>query len=92
MKETLKLTPEEGRQIVWEDTEEFKTIKEDVIDTSRWSIIYEIIVQRLSDNKFFKSNYSVGATESQDEQPYEYASEAVFTEVVPVEKTVIVYE
>jgi len=90
--EIVKLTPREGREIVNVDSEEFDPIQENVIDTSRWSIIYEIIVQRVSDKKFFKSTYSVGATESQDERPYEYDSEAIFEEVVPVEKTIIVYE
>lgn len=92
MKEILKLTPNEGQSIVGEDHEDFVTIKEDIIDTSRWCIIYDIVVKRVSDGKFFKSSYRVGATESQDERPYEYDSEAIFTEVVPVEKTIIAYE
>lgn len=91
MKEILKLTPEQGREIVYEDTDDFKTIQYSVINVSRWSLINEIIVQRLSDDKFFKSSFSVGTTELQDERPYEY-SEAIFEEVLPVEKTIIVYE
>jgi hypothetical protein len=92
MREELKLTPKEGLSIVWEDTDEFKTIHNKVVDTSRWSIHYEIIVERLSDNKYFKSNYSVGATEYQDERPYEYEKYAVFKEVFPVQKTITVFE
>jgi hypothetical protein len=34
----------------------------------------------------------VGATEMQDESPYEYDEYAIFTEVIPVEKTIIVYK
>ena len=42
-------------------------------------------------NKFFSVIYSVGATEQQDEQAFEY-SDAKFTEVFPVEKTITIYE
>ena len=62
-----------------------------MVDTTRWSIIYEIVVKRLSDGKFFQDAYKVGATESQDEGPYEY-SNPNFTQVFPIEKTFIVYE
>jgi hypothetical protein len=92
MKEILELTPEEGRRIIWSDTDEFKTINTEIVDTGRWSIHKEAIVQRFSDGKFFKTGFSVGATESQEERPFEYDSKAFFIEVVPVEKTIIVYE
>lgn len=92
MKETLKLTPEEGRNIVWEDSADFKLVKKEIEDSSRWSIIYVAVFERLSDGKLFKTCYSIGATESQDERPFEYDGEAIFTEVQAVEKTVIVYE
>jgi hypothetical protein len=92
MKEQLKLTPEDARNIVWGDSEEFKHVSEKITGTSRWSILYEKIVQRNSDNKFFKMNYRVGATESQDEQPFEYEKEVIINEVFPVEKTIVIYE
>lgn len=87
----LVLTPEEGRSIVYDDHDDFELISKEITDTSRWSIFYENIYKRISDGKFFKTNYSEGATEHQDESPYEY-DDAVFEEVFPVEKTVIVYE
>jgi hypothetical protein len=91
MKETLTLTGDEGRDIVWEENEDFQIIYDHLKGKSRWSDIHEIVVQRISDGKYFKSSFRRGATESQDERPYEYG-DAVFNEVVPVEKTVIVYE
>lgn len=90
-REKLVLTPEEGRSIVYDDHDDFELISKEITDTSRWSIFYENIYKRISDGKFFKTNYSEGATECQDESPYEY-DDAVFEEVFPVEKTVIVYE
>lgn len=90
-REKLNLTKVEGRNIIWEDNNDYEIIKKEIVDTSRWSKIYEIVIKRKSDGKFFRDNYSIGATESQDESPYEY-SEPDFREVFPVEKKVIVYE
>lgn len=91
-RETLEFTPEEGRNIIWGDTDDFKEISDEIVGTRRWSNDHEAVFQRISDGKFFSVSYSRGATESQDEKPFEYDKEAVFSEVFRVEKTVIVYE
>ena len=68
-----------------------KKISNEISGTSRWSTIYEMIFQH--ENKFYKSDYSVAATESQDESPYEYEGDDIFCEeVIPVKKTITVYE
>lgn len=90
-RERLILTGEEGRRIIYEDHEDFELVTSEIVDNSRWSIVHEDVYQRLSDKKFFKTTYRTGATELQDERPYEYG-DAVFKEVFPVEKTIIVYE
>lgn len=51
----------------------------EVVDTSRWSIIYELIFEH--DGKFWRTSYSVGATESQDESAWEYDSTVECVEV-----------
>lgn len=91
MAEKLNLTKEEGRMLVWGDLEGFKTIRDTIVETRRWSTTNEIIVQRVSDGKFFRDNYSVGSTEQQDEGPYDYSGPD-FVEVVPVEVKVIEYK
>jgi hypothetical protein len=91
-KTVLRLTPDEGRSILYEDHEDFELVTSEIVDNTRWSIVYEDVYQRLSDKKFFKTTYRKGATEYQDERPYEYLTEAVFEEVFPVEKLVTVYE
>ena len=91
MKEQLILSVQEAESIVFGDTEKFKIILDRITSNSRWSIRHEIVVQRLGDNKFFKSKYSVGATECQDESPYEYC-EPIFNEVEEKEKLIKVYE
>ena len=90
-REKLKLTNEQARDIVWGENDDFIEIRTKIIGTSRWSTIYEIVVQRKSDGKYFKDKYRVAATESQEESPYENTNPN-FTEVFPVEKTIIDYE
>ncbi|MCP3686105.1 MAG: hypothetical protein GY861_25950 [bacterium] len=91
----MKFKRELLQRLVWEDYDEEKedieNISEEIIDTSRWSNHYEMIF-RYSD-KFYRSHFSRGATESQDEQPYEYEPDEIeCSEVKQVEKTVKVWE
>ena len=90
-REKLNLTNKQGRDIVNGEDSNFVIIEDRIVGTRRWSVVYEIVVQRKTDGKYFRDSYRRGATEMQDEQPYEY-SEPNFTEVFPVTKTYIVYE
>lgn len=67
-----------------------EVVKDDIIDTSRWSIHHEIVFKY--EDKYYRTTYSVGATESQDEIPWEYEDEVECEVVEPVEKTYIDYE
>jgi len=70
----MKLTQEEGRNIVCGEQAGWLNVvgTEKVVDTSRWSIQYEGIFKHLESGKFYRLNWQVGATESQDESPFEY--------------------
>lgn len=50
-----------------------------IIDTTRWSIVHEIVFE--DKGKFYMTTYSEGATEYQDERPWEYEDEVKCTEV-----------
>lgn len=50
-----------------------------IIDTTRWSIVHEIVFE--DNGKFYMTTYSEGATECQDERPWEYDDEVKCTEV-----------
>lgn len=64
----------------------------DIVDTFRWSIIHEMIFTTVKDGKFYRTTYSVGATECQDESPYEYAPDMIeCEEVIPKEITTTIY-
>lgn len=90
MNAKLELTKDEARDIIWQDNEDgVELIVDDLIDTTRWSEVHNVVIKK--DGRFYQDTYSVGATEMQDESPWEY-SEPCFTEVFPVEKTVIVYK
>ena len=52
---------------------------DDVIDNSRWSIHHKIVFE--DKGKFYQTYYSEGATEMQDESPWEYDDDVECTEV-----------
>lgn len=65
-------------------------IKEEIIDHTRWSVIYYVTFKY--EGKFYGTSYSVGATETQDETPYEYDGDLIeCEELEPKEVTIIEY-
>jgi len=57
--------------IAWDDCPDgYEKMEDDIVDTSRWSIHHSMVFK--FENKFYISHYSMGATEQQDESPYEY--------------------
>jgi len=85
---TRKFPKEQMLAVLWEDAGVI--ISDEVYDTSRWSIHHELIFQ--IDGKTYQTTYSVGATESQDESPWDYEREVECTEVHAVRKEVVVWE
>lgn len=95
----MKFSKDILRSIVWDDlegdvTEEqlalFEVVENEQVDTSRWSIIYNLVFK--FDDKYYRTSYSVGATECQDESPFEYDPDEIeCEEVVPKETVVTKY-
>ena len=50
-----------------------------IVDQSRWAVSYEIVFAYA--NKFYRTYYRVGATEQQDESPWEFEKTADCFEV-----------
>lgn len=90
-REKLNLTKEQAGDLINGDLEGFKVISDKIVGHRRWSVDHYVIVERESDGKFFGGHYSVGATESQWERPFEY-DEPKFNQVFKKEKTIVVYE
>ena len=79
-KENIELTEERKDYLVNElDLPWYNTIFDRIVDTTRWSIIHEIVFE--DNGKFYMTTYSEGATECQDERPWEYDYEIKCTEV-----------
>jgi len=68
-----------------------KVLVDEIIEVSRWNITHHLVFKDCG--VCYGCYYSVGATELQDESPFEYDGDMIeCVVVVPVEKTVIVYE
>lgn len=87
----MKLTKEEGRSIVYDDHEDWTKIEETTEGTGRWSIHYSGVFRYKCNGKYYCLTWSVGATEGQDERPFDY-EDPELREVKQVEKTVKVWE
>lgn len=80
-----------SKEFLTEAIYEGPTISDEIVDTSRWSVIHRRVFEH--EGKFYETTYSVGATECQDEGPYEYEDDEIeCKEVFRKEKMVIVYE
>lgn len=66
------------------------SIENRIVDKSRWAIQYEMIFEH--EGKFYSAYYQVGATEQQDESPWEYDVDVECLEVRKVSKLVEVWE
>ena len=75
------------------DETKFEILENEIQDSSRWSIHYNLIFKVLENGKIYETYYSVGATECQEEYPFEYEGDEIeVTEVEPYEVTVIKYK
>lgn len=70
------------REIIADDAEGYSVVESNILDTSRWSVYHECVFDRRSDGMMFRTQYSIGATEYQDESPYEYDGDVIEVEVV----------
>jgi len=57
----------------------YSATENNIIDSSRWSIQHKIVFAY--EDKFYQAYYSKGATEMQDESPWEYEEEVECIEV-----------
>ena len=81
------------QRLLWDETDELETVENTMYDTSRWSIHYELIFREVATGKCYQTTYSQGATECQDERPFEYEGDLIeCQEVRPVEVVKIEYQ
>lgn len=81
-----------AHSVVGETVSGYTVVENELCDSSRWSLHYEMVFKNESDGKFYGTGYSSGATESQDESPYEYDEDEIeCEEVFPQQVTVTKY-
>lgn len=74
------------------DFDGYKFISKEITGKGRWHTHYTLTFG-YSDGKFYQVKYRSGATEMQDDYPFsDEGDEVECYEVVPVEKTITVYE
>ena len=82
-------------ELLWDDDYEIegksaKVVLNEITSVGRWSIYYKMVFSY--DGKYFMHKYSRGATEMQDEEPFEYDGDEIdCIEVEPRELLVIKY-
>ena len=54
-------------------------VNDRIIDNGRWNITHEIVFEY--ESKYYKTSYTVGSTEMQDELPWQYEDEVECKEV-----------
>lgn len=87
---TLKKTPDLVDQLISGDSEnEIKVISNEIVDKSRWTVQYELLVK--IGEKFYRTFYERGATEYQDNGPWECDDKIELIEVEPREVKTIQY-
>ena len=84
----MKLTQEEGREIVQDDHEDWKIVEntKNIVDHRRWAVEYEAVFCHVPSGKHYKLAWEAGATENQDTDPFEFENPAPI-EVVQEEQT-----
>ncbi|MBU8921732.1 MAG: hypothetical protein KOO63_07930 [Bacteroidales bacterium] len=87
----MKTTEEEAQAMLYGDNDDFEIILDELEELDRWSATSRLIVRQMSTDKFFETYYSQGATEQQDQAPFEYAGTVTWNEVAPVEEMCLVY-
>lgn len=91
----MKFKKEDLQEIVWRrgyeiDGKPVTIVSKEIEDTSRWSVVHSHIFGW--DGRFWYTSYSVGATEQQDESPYEYEEDEIeCTQVFKVKRITVDY-
>ena len=83
MANTLKLSSEDARAILYGETDKGEVVEDKVVGNNRWDIIHDVVIKY--DGRYWKGKYFVGATELQTNRPWEYGSSVEFTEVEKVQ-------
>ena len=71
----MKFKKEVLQAIVYDDCINADKVEDIITGTTRWSILHVMIFEYKG--KFYRSEYAEGATEMQDERPFEIAADKI---------------
>jgi len=88
----MKFPKEVLQELIWGSYDGYETVTTpELYETSRWSNYYSYVFR--FEGKLYETTYSVGASDSQDESPYEYEDAMIeCPEVEAVEVLTTVYK
>jgi len=84
----LTMTAAGARNAVLDEHCDFETLSTQIDGHDRWAILKSTILHHFPTGNHYIANYRVGATEHQDEGPYEYDEYVDFIQVEAIEVTV----
>lgn len=76
--------------LLYGDSDDLKIIERKIVDRKRWSLQYQLIFKDLLNNKHYLTHYWEGATEIQEQSPFEGEPDMIEcheVEKVKVERT-----
>jgi len=85
----VKIPSQEARDLVYGDSEDGRVLEDKITGVSRWSEQHEVIVEYKGET--YRTKYRKGATELQEEGPWDYEDEATLTKVERVERMMPVW-
>lgn len=91
VREKFTLSKDVAKSILYEDSEDYKVVLDQEQGTNRWSNTHSLVIQRLSDQLFFETEYCIG-TGDEGERPWEYDDEVDFRQVFPKQVVTTIYE
>ena len=80
------------KDLIYGDCEDYiaEKISDDIISHERWTVVHRMVFK--TGGKFYVINYGDGATEQQDQSPFEYEPDPIeCVEVEPKEVTITKY-
>lgn len=69
---SIEITKDVGQALVWGEPCEYEKVASVIQGHSRWSIQYMLVFRRKGSQQLYGADFSVGATEYQDEEPFQY--------------------
>lgn len=71
----MKFRKEFLQAVVYDDSDTANKVSDEIVGTGRWSIDHELVFEY--EGKHYRVTYAEGATEMQDERPFEYSSNEI---------------